>query len=107
MKAKKRKDKEIQKTIAQNRIEKLFLLAEKNALSDRLDMADRYVEIARNISMRTLVPIPIRYKRTFCKHCYSYFLPHVTCRTRINRGKVIFYCFKCNKYTRFPLKNNK
>jgi len=99
----KRSNKKLQKTIAKNRITKLFLLAEKSALSNKLDLANRYVMHARNISMRYLVPIPKKYKRCFCKHCYSYFLPHVTSRARVHRNKVIFYCYNCKKYTRIPL----
>jgi len=99
------KDKKNQKTIAKTRIDQLFDLAEKCALSDRLNLANRYVEIARKISMRHLVPIPKEYKRRFCKHCYNYLLPHLTGRIRIHRNKLIIYCFNCNKYTRIPLKN--
>ena len=99
------KDKKIQKTIARRRINQLFSLAEQYALSSRLNLANRYVEIARKISMRYLVPMPREYKRRFCKHCYHYLLPHVNSRVRIHRGKLITYCHHCKKYTRIPLKN--
>lgn len=99
------KDKKNQKTIAKRRIEQLFKLAEQKALKNKMILANRYVELARKISMRHLVSIPKEYKRSFCKHCYSYLLPDVTSRIRINRGKLIIYCFKCKKYTRIPLKN--
>jgi len=102
----KQKDKKNQKTIAKNRIIQLFNLAEQCALTDRLNLADRYVEIARKISMRHLVSIPKEFRKRFCKHCYSYLLPHTTCRIRIHRGKLIIYCHNCNKYTRIPLKNH-
>ena len=99
------KDKKIQKTIALRRIRRLFSLAEQYALSGRLNLSDRYVEIARKISMRYLVPIPREYKRRFCKHCYKYLLPSVSCRFRIHRGKLVIYCHNCKRYTRIPLKN--
>lgn len=101
------KDKKIQKTIARNRINKLFIMAEQNALSDRLNLANRYVELARKISMRYLVSIPKEHKRKFCKHCYQYLLPTVTSRIRIKGGKLVIYCHNCKKYTRIPLKNNR
>ena len=100
------KDKKTQKKIAKNRINKLFIMAEHCALSGKLKLADRYVEIARKISMKYLIPIPKQYKRSFCKHCYSYFLPDVTCRFRIHHGKLVVYCLKCEKYTRIPLKKS-
>jgi len=105
MPKRKLKDKKIQKTIARNRINQLFLLAEKYALSGRLNLANRYVDLARKISMRYLVPMPKEFKRRFCKHCYQYLLPHVTCRIRIHRGKLVIYCHNCKKYTRIPTKN--
>jgi ribonuclease P protein subunit RPR2 len=80
------------------------MLAEENALSGELVLSNRYVELARKISMRNLVSVPKKYKRRFCKHCYIYLLPDITCRVRIHRGKVIIYCFNCNKYGRVPIK---
>jgi ribonuclease P protein subunit RPR2 len=94
-----------QKKIAIRRINKLFTMAEENALTGKLNIANRYVELARKLSMRNLTPIPIEHKIRFCKHCYSYLLPNVTCRIRINRSKLVVYCFKCRKYKRIPLKN--
>jgi len=105
MSNKKTIDKKIQKTIAQNRIKKLFLMAEQKALSGDFNLANRYVTLARKISMRCLVPIPKEFKRKFCKHCYSYLLPNVTGRVRIHRGKLIIFCNACQKYTRLMLKN--
>lgn len=98
-------NKKNQKIIARNRINKLFELAEKNAHSNKLDLSNGYVELARKISMRYLVKIPKEHKRKFCKHCYNYLLPFVTGRIRIHRGKVIIYCYNCKKYSRIPLKN--
>lgn len=97
------KDKKTQKIIAQKRINKLFYLAEQKALSDNLNLANRYVEIARKISMRYLLPMPTEFKRRFCKHCYSYLLPGSNCRIRIHRSKLIIYCDNCKKYTRIPI----
>ena len=97
------KKKKIQKTIALNRIQKLFLLAEKKAFSGDFNLANRYTKIARDLSMRYLISIPNDFKRRFCKHCYRYLLPNVNSRTRINNGKIVTYCFNCKKYSRIPL----
>ena len=103
--SKKRLNKQTQRYISKIRIETLFNLAEKYAMDGKLNLANRYVKHARNISMKNLTPIPKQYKQQFCKHCYHYFLPQITCRIRINRGKIIKYCFNCNKITRIPLRN--
>jgi ribonuclease P protein subunit RPR2 len=99
-----KRDKNLEKKIARSRIDKLFTMAEHTALSGKLNFSDRYVEIARKISMRYQIPIPRRFKRCFCKHCYSYMLPGVTCRVRVHRGRIVFYCFNCKKFSRFPIK---
>jgi ribonuclease P protein subunit RPR2 len=98
------KKRKLWKSIAENRIKRLFALAERYALDDRLDLADRYVFLARKISMRYLVPVPREFKRRFCKHCYCYLLPDVTCRVRIHRNRIIVYCHGCKKFMRMPLK---
>ena len=101
MSDKKHKTKAIQKKIARNRIKQLFTMAEKSALSGKLSLANRYVEIARKISMRHLVSIPDESKRRFCKHCYHYLLPGINCRVRIHRGKIVIFCSDCKKNSRF------
>lgn len=98
--------KKIQNNIAKDRIIQLFLMAEKMAFLGDLNLANRYVDIARKISMRFKVKIPKEFKRRFCKNCYSYLLPGSNCRIRINQGKLIIYCYNCEKYTRFIFKNN-
>ncbi len=100
---KKGKPKKIRKIkqIALERIKILFEQAEKIAKEDP-SLANRYVYLARKISMKAKVRIPRELKRRFCKHCYVYFIPGVNYRVRIQRGKVVYYCFNCKKYMRFP-----
>ncbi len=95
-------NKKVQRKIAKERIQKLFLLAEKKAKNNNFNLADRYVKIARKISMKYLVPIPKEYKKRFCKHCYYYLLPSVNSTVRIKNGKIIIFCKNCKKYTRIP-----
>jgi len=96
-------NKKLQKIIAKRRIDNLFCLAEQKAQLNDLNLANRYVELARKISMRSLTPIPRELKRHFCNHCHCYLLPNINCRIRIHRGKIIIYCHNCKKYTRIPL----
>ena len=99
------KDKKFQRQIALSRIKRLFLMAENNALSGNFSISNRYVSIARKLSMKHLVPIPKEFKHRFCKHCYQYLLPDSNCRVRIHRSRLVIYCDNCKKYTRIPLKN--
>jgi len=99
-----RREKRLYKTIAKQRISELFELAEKEALRNRMDRADRYVEIARKIGMKYRVRIPKKYKLLFCKKCYRFLLPGVNARIRTGRGKLIIYCYRCGSYKRIPLK---
>ena len=89
------------KKTAQARIEKLFFLAEGLGGKD-LFMANRYLLMARNLSMKFNVPIPRQYKRRFCKHCYTYLVPGTNCRVRTQKEKVVYSCDHCHKYMRFP-----
>jgi len=89
------------KQIALERIKTLFQEAEKAGKKD-LKLANRYVHLARKISMKVKARIPSNLKRRFCKHCYSYLIPGVNVRVRTQRGKVVYYCLNCRKYMRFP-----
>ena len=95
------------KTIAKQRIIKLFSLVEKKAFEKDFELSDIYIHIARKISMKYLVPIPSNLKKKYCKHCYSYLQPSVNSTTRINNGRIIIFCQNCGKYTRIPFKQKK
>jgi ribonuclease P protein subunit RPR2 len=88
---------------AKERIAGLFKQAEEVFGKDE-KLADRYVELARKISMRFKVRIPKELKKRFCKHCYTYLVPGKNCRVRTHEGKVVYYCQKCKKFMRFPYK---
>ena len=49
MSRKKTLNKKLQKTIAAKRINKLFCMAEENALSGNIFLSNRYVELARKL----------------------------------------------------------
>ena len=91
-----------QKTIARKRIQHLFNQAHQVALQRRLDLANRYVELARKLSMRYLITLPRKYKTRFCKHCNSYLLPGVNSRYRLGGHRIIIWCDECKKFSRRP-----
>ncbi len=91
--------------IAEQRIKKLFQEAEKRAMEGRMDLANRYVEIAREISMKYLVRIPKEYKLRYCKKCHSYLLPGKNCMVRLKKHKVVIKCLNCGHFMRYPYIN--
>lgn len=98
-----RKNKEEGREIAFERIEILFGLADKSALSGDLDLADDYVVKARKIAMKFNVRLG-RYKRRYCKYCYKYLLPGKTFRVRTNPAekRVEVTCLRCGRKIFFP-----
>ena len=92
-----------QVNIAKERISELFKQA-GDVFDEDPKLANRYVELARKISMKIKVKIPASLKRKFCKHCYCYLAPGKNCRVRTHEGKVVYYCQQCKKYMRFPYK---
>lgn len=92
--------------MAGQRIDRLFALAEK-ACRDRPDLADRYVDIARRISMRHRVSIPGELKRHVCRQCGGYLAPGVNARVRIDGRNVLITCQRCGGIKRYPYKNER
>lgn len=90
------------RTIARERIDVLFKEADK-IFSENPKLSNRYVNIARKIAMKFNLKIPKELKRKFCKHCYFYLKPGINCRVRTKDKKVVYYCFNCKNYMRFPL----
>lgn len=96
----------VTKQIALQRIRILFRLARETIREDP-ELAQRYVEIARKIAMRTRVRLPKEYRRQVCRRCKSFVLPGVNCHVRIQSRRephVVVTCFNCGKHTRIPLK---
>lgn len=95
-------------SVAKERIKILLDLAAKEFKSNP-DRSKRYVQLAKKIGMRYNVRIPKELKRKFCKNCYVYLMPGVTCRVR-TRGvqqAVITTCLKCGNVTRHPYRKEK
>ena len=94
---------EKQVNTAKERIQELFKQADA-IFDEDPKLSDRYVTIARKISMKFKVRIPPQLKRKFCKHCYCFLKPGKNCRIRTHEGKVVYYCQNCKKFMRFPYK---
>ena len=95
--------KESDKKEALEKIKTLFSEA-KIQFDRNHSLANRYIKLAREISMKFKVKIPRELKRKFCKHCYHYLVPNKNCRVRIHKSRVIYSCFNCKKFMRFVLK---
>jgi ribonuclease P protein subunit RPR2 len=99
--ARKKESGKNQKQIVLSRIKKLFEEAE-NIFGEYKKLSNRYVYLARRLSMKHKVKIPLELKRRFCKNCYSYLKPGVNCRVRLRNKMVVYYCLECKHYMRFP-----
>lgn len=89
--------------IAKERLDLLMEQADEAALDGRMDMADRYVDMARRVGMRYNVRFRPEQRQRFCKSCYCYLLPGSTSRTRLNKGRSVTTCLRCGHVTRRPL----
>ncbi|MEM1550779.1 MAG: ribonuclease P [Candidatus Bathyarchaeia archaeon] len=92
--------------IALSRIERLFDLAIK-MLNERPDLSQRYVEIARRISMRARVRIPREKRMLICRHCKRFIFPGVSSRVRLQPRRephIVITCLYCGKHMRRPLR---
>jgi len=85
--------------IADERIEKLMRMSAEQAASGDADLARRYVDIARRISMRTKTEIPKEH--IYCKNCLIPMTPG-TFRVRLRSHKVIMRCTECGYVKRIP-----
>ncbi|NIP66554.1 hypothetical protein GWN63_00310 [Candidatus Bathyarchaeota archaeon] len=97
------------KEIALQRIHVLFRLA-KETIRDDPQLAQRYVNVARKVAMRTRTPLPKEYRHLICRYCKSFILPGVNCRVRIQQRRephMVITCFNCGQHTRIPLKDRK
>ena len=94
------------KQIALKRVHTLFSLA-KEVIHEDPELAQRYVQIARRIAMRTKLHMPKEYRNLICRHCKSFILPGVNCRIRIQQRRephMVITCLNCGQHSRFPLR---
>jgi ribonuclease P protein subunit RPR2 len=86
-------------TIAKERMERLMTLSAEQAMYGDIDLARRYVDLARRIGMRTRTKIPGKY--IYCKNCLAPMTPG-TFRVRLKNRKVIMRCTECGSIKRIP-----
>ncbi|MDV0445306.1 hypothetical protein MmiAt1_08770 [Methanimicrococcus sp. At1] len=96
-----KKNKDLTKKIAEERIVILLALAEDN-FKTHPDRTKRYVGLARTISMRSRVRLTRDQKRRICKHCYSWLVPGNNCRIRLKGSTVLTACHVCGKMSYYP-----
>lgn len=96
----KKKPEEFRK-IALERIRILFKEADVMFKEDP-KLSNKYVKLARKLSMKYKVKMPSEFKKRYCKHCHSFLKPAKNVRIRLNQGKVVYHCLNCKKYMRFP-----
>ena len=103
MSKKRYKKPSLHRKIALDRIKHLFNEASAKFKSDRL-LANRYVYMARKLSMKYKTKIPAEFKKRFCKHCKAFLMPGKNCRVRISNAKLVYLCLECQHFMRFPYK---
>lgn len=86
--------------IASNRMSVLFKLSEKAIKDNRLERAERYVDIIRHISRRTRTLFS--NKTVFCKRCNTLFTVGRNFRVRVMNGRIKITCLKCGEIKRIP-----
>lgn len=93
--------------IAEERIERLFDLADKRVDEGREELADRYVELARKIGMTCQVSISGDLKRRYCQNCHSYLKPGHNCMVRVNsKNKTVnYHCENCGEINRYGFRS--
>ena len=95
--------------IALERIRTLFSLAEEAFPKDP-SRAQRYVDLARRIAMRTRTHLPRDLRRRVCPRCNAFLVPGATSRTRISQRRephVAVTCLKCGATARIPLRRRR
>ncbi len=90
------------KQIASERIQRLFHLAEHQALQGNMALAHRYIALARKLSMRYLVRLTSQQRRRICTSCHQYLMPGANCRVRTGNQQLTVTCQECGAIMRFP-----
>ncbi len=93
-----------ERRIARERIVRLLKLADE-IYKDDLELAIKYGELAKRISLRTKVKIPREWRWRFCKGCGSLLFPGVNARVRLRDRRmphVVIHCLRCGSIRRIP-----
>ncbi|NPA38205.1 MAG: ribonuclease P [Candidatus Nanohaloarchaeota archaeon] len=92
--------------IAKLHIEELFEEAEKLANQGELNLAKRYISIARKIAEKFNIRLEREKKLKFCRKCNTYFVAGKTALYRTNpKTKALeVRCLKCGYVRRYRYK---
>ncbi|KXS44359.1 MULTISPECIES: ribonuclease P protein component 4 [Methanohalophilus] len=98
-----KKQKNLMKDLAKQRIERLFKLAEAS-YSVHPHRSNRYVTLARRIGMRYRIRLPASLRRRVCRSCNSYLVPGSSSKVRLKKGTVCITCLSCGRKMCIPYK---
>jgi ribonuclease P protein subunit RPR2 len=87
--------------VARERIDRLFELAESEALAGNDPRSKRYVSLALRIGERHKVRTG--FKRRYCPACHLFFVPPRNLRVRVGKGRVTMTCLSCGHIVRYPV----
>ncbi|MDO8661312.1 MAG: hypothetical protein Q7K43_05470 [Candidatus Woesearchaeota archaeon] len=59
------------------------------------------IQKARKLAMKHRLKMPKEFKRQYCTHCYTLFIPGKNYRVRTTEGSVVYTCLSCRRYIRF------
>lgn len=99
--AMKKPDREASRKLAVALVTDLFKHAE-DVFPESPESALRFVRKARRAAERARVSVPGQFRRRFCRHCSSFWVPGKTVRVRLQKQKVVFSCLVCRHYFRLP-----
>jgi len=92
--------KAVRKKVASERIKELLMFSELYKNDEIL--STNFIKTAVAISRRHKLRIPPKFKRKFCRKCFTVFIPNKTVRIRTGKGKVTFTCLNCGHIKRIP-----
>ena len=98
--SKKRLSRNAVQEIGTQRIEHLISLSTDCLGENDKTHARRYLQIAKNIGMKTKTKIPKEF--VYCKECMIPLVPGKNGRTRLTGGKIVTTCGECGAIKRMP-----
>jgi len=101
MKMRKSKRKIWTRDLVNQRIQILFKAAQES-YRDHPERSNRYVKLARRLSMRYRTRLRPELKHRICKKCNSYLVYGSNARARLRRGWIAITCLQCGNVTRHP-----
>jgi len=88
--------------IARQRISYLNRLADEMAACGRLDLAGRYLQLARKVGMKYNQRLPRGFRLKYCKHCRAYLMSGKNAVVRLKKGTLEVRCLRCGRVRRKP-----